>query len=119
MTQQVWTFYDQGGMDHVFGMYHGEQSGHFVAYLDQKILIIDFGIVADKTYTFFFEQELLNFHILKKPDGFEYELKVDTKAKTQLNLNRNSERRDELHIVLLICLIILAIGLTLYLRMRN
>jgi hypothetical protein len=54
MAQQFWTFHDQRGTEHCFGIYHGESSGHFVAYLDEKVMIIDFGILEDKTYNFFF-----------------------------------------------------------------
>ena len=119
MNQQVWTFYDQRGIHHSFGIYHGELSGHFIAYLDDKILIIDFGILADKRYSFFFERELLHFDIIKKSHGFEYSLIVDKKSDTEFNRELKKEKKEELHIILLILLIIIAVFLTFYFRLQK
>jgi len=118
MTQQFWTFHDQTGTEHTFGIYHNESSGHFVAYLDDRVMIIDFSILDDKSYNFFFERELLKFDIKKRGDEFEYILNVDKETNTELNVELKQERRQEIHIIILIVLIVAVVILTFYLRLR-
>lgn len=65
MAQQVWNFKDQFGVDHSFGIYHGEESGHFISYLDNQIMHIDFMILAEKQYSFYINHELMRFSIQK------------------------------------------------------
>ncbi len=119
MAQQFWTFHDQTGTEHSFGIFHGEESGHFVAYLDDRVMIIDFGILDNKSYNFFFERELLRFNIQKKDNEFFYTLKVDKETNTELNVEIKKERKDEIHIIILIILIVVVVFLSLYLRSRN
>ena len=119
MAQQFWTFYDQYSVEHTFGIYHGEESGHLVVYLDDRVMIIDFGIINDKSYNFFFERELLKLDIQKIEDGFVYKLNVDKETPTELNVEIKTERKEELHITILIIFIVAMIILTLYLRMRR
>jgi len=38
MGQQSWSFTDYFGTEHNFGIYHGEESGHLVCYLDNSIM---------------------------------------------------------------------------------
>ncbi|HEX5625753.1 MAG TPA: hypothetical protein VFX48_07045 [Saprospiraceae bacterium] len=119
MTQQEWTFYDPLGGFHTFGMYHSERSGHFVAYLDQKILMIDFGVLDNRSYRFFFDRELLKFSIFKKEEGYSYELIVDREADTQLNLDRKRENRNE-RVVLVITISVLFLAfLLLYFKNKH
>ncbi len=119
MAQQFWTFHDQSGTEHTFGIFHGEDSGHFVAYLDDRVMIIDFGILDDKTYNFFFERELLKLDIQKKEQEFIYTLNVDKETNTELNVEIKTERKDEIHIIILIIIIVIVVFLTLYFRLRN
>ncbi len=116
MTQQFWHFHDRAGTEHTFGIYHGDESGHFVAYLDDRVMIIDFGILDDKSYHFYFERELLIFKIEKKDNGFLYHLNVDKTSDTELNLELKKEKREEIHIIILVVCIILIVLLSLYLR---
>jgi hypothetical protein len=116
MAQQFWTFHDQSSVEHTFGIYHGEDSGHLVAYLDDRVMIIDFGILDDKSYNFFFERELLKLDIHKNGSGFDYTLNVDKKTPTELNVEIKKERKEEIHIIILILLIVAMIILTFYLR---
>lgn len=119
MAQQFWHFFDQTGVEHTFGIYHSEDSGHFVAYLDDRVMIIDFSILEDKIFHFYFDRELLTFEIKKIEAGFIYTLKVDKDAETELNIELKKERKEEIHIIILTLIILLAIFLTLYLRMKN
>lgn len=118
MTQQFWHFNDQAGVEHTFGICHGEDSGHFVAYLDDRVMIIDFGILDDKSYPFYFERELLIFTIEKKETGFLYSLIADKNADTELNMELKKERKEEFHIIILVVCIVLVVLLSLYLRFR-
>ena len=120
MGQQVWTFRDQMGMDHSFGVYHGEESGHVLCYLDNQILIIDFNILQDKEYSFYVQEELLNFRIIKTNEEFRYDLQVDTESNTPLNLQRKSEQRDNKKMIMIgIVMALLFIKLIVYLIVKN
>ena len=65
MAQQVWNFQDQFGNEHSFGIYHSPISGHFVSYLDNNILNIDFKVLDNKEYRFYMNHELMKFSITK------------------------------------------------------
>ncbi len=105
MAQQVWTFYDKSGALNTFGMHHGEESGHVLAYLNNEILIIDFGIKDDKTYSFFFDDELLQFKIIKRSDAFEYILATDRDAPTPLNKKIKLQKKQERLVVITLVLV--------------
>jgi hypothetical protein len=114
MAQQVWTFYDRSGTLHTFGIYHGEDSGHVMAYLDNAIMILDFKILDNKTYSFYYDEELLHFKIVKKGDFYEYKLENDLNAPTPLNEKNKLETRQERKIIMLLFAIILVVAYTIW-----
>jgi len=52
-----WTYLADAGKKHHVGLMHGAKSGHLLVYCDSKILLIDFNVLEDKTYTFFIDVE--------------------------------------------------------------
>ncbi|MDQ3140973.1 MAG: hypothetical protein M3Q56_01875 [Bacteroidota bacterium] len=94
MSQQIWTFNDQFGIPHSFGIHHGEDSGHLVAYLDDQIIIMDFNIKESKDYHFFINHELLRFKIIKDENAFLYTLDADTESSTPYNDSIKKEEEN-------------------------
>jgi hypothetical protein len=116
MAQQFWHFNDQAGFQHTFGIYHGEESGHFVAYLDDRVMLVDFEIYNDKSYHFYFERELLELKIEKKQNGYLYFLHVDTTSNTALNLEKKQENRLEKMAIILVLTIMVIVLIILFLK---
>jgi len=72
MAQLNWTYFSLTGMPYSIDMYHGEESGHLILFVNSAIILIDFKQTESKKYSFFIEQQLLEFEIDKKQDTFEY-----------------------------------------------
>ena len=98
MAQQVWNFKDQFGVDHSFGIYHGEESGHFISYLDNQIMHIDF----------------IGEH------QFKYDFTSDTESSTPFNEYLSKSKNESTkHIWWGIIALLLIIKLIVYLFVRN
>lgn len=121
MAQQTWDFKDQFGIDHQFGIYHGEDSGHFVGYLDQNIMFIDFKIIEDKEFNFYVNHELMKFKISKDPSGdFTYSLAADTESNTPYNnYIKKNENEYKKHIWWGIIALLLIVKLIVYFITRK
>lgn len=96
MAQLSWTYVGQMGYNYEVGLYHGEESGHVIIYCNQIIVVIDFKIFENKMYSFFLGDELCELHFFKQIDnlGFKYELKINDKVETPLNIARKRESRE-------------------------
>ena len=76
---------------------HGPTSGHLVVHCNSKIILIDFSILEDKTYSFFIEEELCELSIERKGDQFFYGFKTNAKVDTPLNQARKKQSRKYLY----------------------
>ncbi len=90
MAQARWTYLGNGRKNEI-GIYHGDESGHVLIYCNQNVVAIDFNMKDSKTYSFMVGYRLLELHIKKTGDQFEYELDdkdtkmpIDEKLETQL-----------------------------------
>jgi len=102
---------DISGEDYSLGLYHGEESGHLMVYLNESILIIDFNILTDKTYHFYIGHELMELKICKKENKFVYTLEADVVSGTPYNKAfQKSERTEQNNILigLIISIVLLA-----------
>ncbi len=52
MSQITWTYVDDDGYSHKVGLFHGDNSGHLLVYCNTRIVVIDFGVMASKNYSF-------------------------------------------------------------------
>lgn len=91
-----WTYIADNGARHHVGLMHGPQSGHLLVYCNSRIMLIDFKILQNKTYSFFIEEELCELSIERKGDQFFYGFEPNIKADTPLNRERNKVKRKEL-----------------------
>ena len=53
-------------------MYHGEDSGHLILFVNGQIIQINFNQKETKTYNFFIERQLIEFEIEKADSGYSY-----------------------------------------------
>lgn len=90
MAQLGWTVLGSQGRQFKIGLYHGEESGHLVVHCNARILMVDFGVKASKSYSFFLEDELIELKIEQVADGFQYACDLNTEADTPLNRRRQA-----------------------------
>jgi hypothetical protein len=82
---------------------HGAESGHLLVYCDAKIILIDFEILEDKTYSFFIDEQLCEISIEKINGQFYYSFEINKTADTpRNNLRKKIERRHMLQGFLMI-----------------
>ncbi len=74
MAQYVWTYYTPLGRPYNVYIYHGEESGHVIVYINAGIIIIDFNQLESKKYHFALEHQLMELEMIKNEEGFEYVL---------------------------------------------
>ena len=53
-------------------MYHGDDSGHLIVFVNGQIIKILFEQKEGKTYNFLIEQQLIELAIEKNNEGYEY-----------------------------------------------
>ncbi|MEO6189201.1 MAG: hypothetical protein ABIO44_01440 [Saprospiraceae bacterium] len=100
------------GDHYTLGLYHGEDSGNFMLYMNNDIFLIDYNILEDKVYQFYIGNEFMKLSIVKKESSFIYTLDVDTESPTPLNLAMQRNERSDQNF-LLFGLIIISILLLL------
>ena len=89
MAQLNWTYTSDRGQRYVVGMYHGQQSGHFMVYCNSKVILIDFNVKKASSYSFFIENELLEIKINEtEKSGYSYDFVMNTEVETPLNQER-------------------------------
>lgn len=114
MSQMTWTYIADDGVRHNVGLFHGDNTGHLLVYCNSRIVVIDFGVVASKNYSFFINDELCDLVIEEKDGKFQYGFKVDEVTDTARNRGRRKMMRTEVRQTLLIgflfILIIILLG---------
>ena len=87
MAQHSWIYADNKGSQYDIGLYHGKESGHVLIHCNTNIMVIDFNILEDKTYSFYLGEEFLELIITKIPvNQYTYELKINKEVHTPHNL---------------------------------
>ncbi|NNF33282.1 MAG: hypothetical protein HKN68_04195 [Saprospiraceae bacterium] len=95
--QLRWTYLDDFGGKYNVGLYHGENSGHVMLYVNSSIVLIDFSIKDTKKYSLFIGEELCDLTLEKKNGNFSYGLVPNTEVDTRLNqLRRRINIRDNI-----------------------
>ncbi len=96
MNQFQWTFLDNKQQRHTLGIAHSAKSGHLVVHCDHRVVLIDFGVLEERTFSFFVEEELCKLKVKgSKEDGFTYDFNIDTEIDTETNRVRNKKKRSE------------------------
>ncbi len=118
MAQQIWHMKDVTGAEYTLGLYHGEESGNLMVYLNNAIMIIDFKIKQNKDYHFYIGKEFMLLRIKKISEHYEYSLTVDTESDTPYNLSIRKQAREEQYLMI-IGMGVVIILLTLFFLFRN
>lgn len=84
MSQWRWTYYDPSQGTQTVGLYHGDQSGHLMVYLNREVVIVDFKVHQSKSYSFMVNENLLKLNLNKSNGKFLYKLEK-TNPKVELS----------------------------------
>lgn len=90
-------------------MYHGEDSGHFILFVNGDIIQIDFGQLEHKTYNFLVENQLLELALSPVESSFEYVL-----TPQRPNGVEDVERTFDKHFWIPLILLLLILNLAFY-----
>ncbi|MEL6865727.1 MAG: hypothetical protein AAFP19_14985 [Bacteroidota bacterium] len=88
MNRFNWIYVSDNGKRYNVGIMHGAQSGHLLVYCNSKILLIDFEVLQDASYSFFIDEQLCDLYIEKKDNQFLYGFEINRSADTPLNRQR-------------------------------
>lgn len=96
MSKLSWTYVDDFGKHYKVGIIHVAPNGHVVVQCNDRIMIIDFNVLKNKTYSFFLGPELCELNVRRENEAqFSYGLTINQEANTPLNeLRRKYRRRD-------------------------
>ncbi len=84
MKQHNWKYQDQKGKNHFIGLMHGVDSGNLIVHCNSKVIVIDFQILFDKTYSFMLNEDLCTISIKKEEDNtYKYHLEVENPNKVK------------------------------------
>ncbi len=91
MSQCRWTFYDPIQGTQTLGLYHGDESGHVMIYLNEQVVLIDFMVHQSKSYSIMVNQAMVKLNLNKSGTGFNYQFegkRVDAAPSTYVRLKR-------------------------------
>lgn len=74
MAQLNWTYYSTSGRPYALDMYHGEVSGHLILFVNSNVTMIEFSQKEPCSFSFYIENQLIEFNIKKEKTEFKYEL---------------------------------------------
>lgn len=95
MAQHNWAYTGGSGKQYVVGLYHGTESGHLMVYCDLRVILIEFSILQDYTYSFFIEDDMLDLTIKRSKDQFQYGFHVNREVDTPKNQARKVQEKQE------------------------
>lgn len=55
-------------------MYHGDESGHLIFFVNSSIIMIEFSQTETKTFNFYIENQLIELNITKENSQYDYVL---------------------------------------------
>lgn len=61
-------------MPYSIDMYHGEDSGHLILFVDSQIVMIKFNQKANHKHSFIIDNQILEFEIKEKDQNYKYSL---------------------------------------------
>ncbi|MBT8231895.1 MAG: hypothetical protein HKO66_05520 [Saprospiraceae bacterium] len=88
MAQLNWTYFSLTGFPYRIEMYHGDESGHLILFVNSNIIHIDFKQFGPTDYSFYIENQLLKLEIKGDLNPFDYVL-------TPQPIPRNAENEEK------------------------
>ena len=96
MNQLSWTYLADNGKQHHVGLAHGAESGHLVVHCNSKVVLIDFKVLGDASYSIFIDEQLCEISIEKQEDKFFYGFEINNQADTPRNRARKKLEKQHL-----------------------
>ncbi len=96
MNQLSWTYLADDGKQHFVGLAHGAESGHLVVHCNSKVVLIDFKVFDDASYSIFIDEQLCEISIEKQEGEYFYSFEIDNKADTPRNRARKKLEKQHL-----------------------
>lgn len=72
MAQLNWIYYSLTGFPYSIDMYHGEDSGHLILFVNSEIILIEFDQKEGSSHSFYIESQLLEFKIEGEEPSYDY-----------------------------------------------
>lgn len=77
MSQANWLYKDETGKVHDINIYHGDESGHLLIYVNDEIMRIAFNVSEAIQYSFYIENVFFEMAVVTTEEGFSYQLHKD------------------------------------------
>ena len=119
MAQLNWTYYSLTGSRYLIEMYHGDDSGHLILFVNGEIIKIDFSQLVDTTHNFIIDQQLIEFKMTKKNGQFEYEVTPQTLTPEEFEAKKEPIFSKHFWIPLIFLLVILNLAFYLYKSLKG
>ena len=94
-------------------MYHGDESGHLIFFVNSNIIMIEFSQKETKTYNFYIENQLIELNITKEDSEYDYELTPQKMPELP-----NEEKIFTKHFWIPLIMLIIALNLLVMLLMQ-
>lgn len=115
MNQLSWTYLADNGKQHFVGLAHGAESGHLVIHCNSKVVLIDFKVFDDASYSIFIDEQLCEISIEKDGGEYFYGFEIDNKADTPRNRARKKlEKQHLLQSMAFLGTLILIVGFAIF-----
>ena len=72
MAQLYWKYYSLSGKPYIIQMYHGDDSGHLLLFVNGNILAIDFKQEVGSKRSFMIENQIIELEISQGEEKVEY-----------------------------------------------
>jgi len=96
VNQLSWTYLADHGKQHHVGLAHGAETGHLVIHCNGKVILIDFEVLEDASYSVFIDEQLCEISIEKQSDKFFYSFEINSQADTPRNRARKKLEKQHL-----------------------
>ena len=96
MNQLSWTYLADNGKQHFVGLAHGAETGHLVVHCNSKVILIDFKVFDNASYSIFIDEQLCEISIEKKGNEYYYGFEIDNQADTPRNRARKKLEKQHL-----------------------
>ena len=94
MNKWHWTYMDTRGQSTQFAMFHNTVNGNLLVSCGTEVILAEFDVMDSKSFSFFFDEELLRIDIIKKGNQYTYNLQSDKEVNTPLNQRRAEEKKE-------------------------
>lgn len=74
MSECRWKYYDPQAGQQYLGLFHGDKSGHLMIYHNHQVVIIDFKVTSDRSYSYLANNHIHTFNVIKNMNDFSYRL---------------------------------------------